>query len=344
MKRINTILIGFGNVGRGFLQVLNEKREFCQAQYGLDIQVNSIFRREGALHSPQPLNPGEILEKYSPPSLFRGNPYWKAGLNLSDALESIEPGVVVACTPSSIRGGEPGLGYIRCALERGWHVATADKGPLVVEFRSLREKARHNHLALKFSGAAAAALPALDVALYSLAGAEIYRAEGILNGTTNYILTRMKEGADYQLALEEARSKGIAEPDPSFDVEGYDTAAKILIISNAVLNSDFSLNEVEVEGITRIPPRLLDKAREEGRALKLLGKIHRAGEDYRLEVSLTLIDSSHPLFGVDGTDKGITFFTDTMSSVTVKGGKSDPRGAGASLLKDVINIYRESCF
>ena len=193
-------------------------------------------------------------------------------------------------------------------------------------------------MALKISGATAAALPTLDVALYSLAGTEIYRIEGILNGTTNYILTRMREGMDYKQALEEAQSKGIAEPDPSLDVEGWDTASKILLITNTVMDIDLTLKDVKVEGITAVPIHLLDEGREEDKALKLLGEFSRE-EDFKLEVSPKLIDRSHPLFGVDGANKGITFTTDTMHSVTVTGGKSDPRGAGAALLKDIINIY-----
>jgi homoserine dehydrogenase len=192
---------------------------------------------------------------------------------------------------------------------------------------------------LRFSGATAAALPTLDVALYSLAGTEISRIEGILNGTTNYILTRMKEGIEYQKALKEAQSRGIAEPDPTLDVGGWDTASKILIISNAVLHTDFSLADVKVDGITAVPTNLLNEGKEEGRALKLLGKITKETGSFHLEVGVTLIDKDHPLFGVDGTNKGITFLTDTMDSITVTGGKSDPRGTGASLLKDIINIY-----
>jgi len=218
---------------------------------------------------------------------------------------------------------------------------TASKGPLVIDFRGLHEKAEKKHVALKFSGATAAALPALDVALYSLAGAEISRIEGILNGTTNYILTRMKEGVDYKDALKEAQSKGIAETDPSLDVSGLDTASKILIISNALLKTDFALDDMTVEGIDAIPPYILTQGRKKDRALKLLGILFKRAEELRLEVRVTVIDSSHPLFGVDGTNKGVVFTTDTMDSVTVTGGKSDPKGAGASLLKDIINIYRK---
>ncbi len=333
--------MGFGKVGQAFLRVAHEKKEFCRIRYGLDIKFYSIFELGGAVHSSRPLNTSEILEKYFSLTMLRENPLWKPDLKLTSVLDSIKPGVLVECTPSDIKSGGPGLSHIRDALDRGWNVVTASKGPLVIDWRGLQEKAEKKHVALKFSGATAAALPALDTALYSLAGAEISRIEGILNGTTNYILTRMKEGVDYKEALKEAQSKGIAETDPSLDVSGLDTASKILIISNALLKTDFTLDDMTVEGIDAIPPYLLTQGRKKDRALKLLGIFFKLAEELRLEVRLTVIDSSHPLFGVDGTNKGIVFTTDTMDSVTVTGGKSDPKGAGASLLKDIINIYRK---
>lgn len=341
MKHVNIVLMGFGNVGQAFLRIVHEKKESCRKRYGLDIRHYAIFRRGGALYSSQPLDIREILERYLSSDSFKNNPHWKKELKLKDVIEFLSPGVLVECTPSNLDSGEPGLSHIRFALDRGWHVVTANKGPLVCDFRGLKEMARRNGLALKFSGATAAALPTLDVALYSLAGTEIRRIEGILNGTTNYILTRMKEGADYLDALQEAQSKGIAESDPSLDVSGLDTASKVLIISNAVLQTDFSLDDIKIEGIERISPHLFDQGKRKDKALKLLGRCVKEGKKYRLEVSLDLLDSSHPLFGVDGTAKAITFQTDTMNSITVNGGKSDPKGTGASLLKDILNIYRE---
>jgi len=305
MKAVNIILMGFGNVGQAFLRVAHEKKELCEKKYGLDIRFYSIFELGGAIHSSRPLNISEIIEKYSSLTMFRKNPYWRPDLKLTSVLESIKPGVLIECTPSNIKSGEPGLSHIRHALDRGWNVVTASKGPLVIDFRGLHEKAEKKHVSLKFSGATAAALPALDVALYSLAGAEISRIEGILNGTTNYILTRMKEGVDYKEALKEAQSKGIAETDPSLDVSGLDTASKILIISNALMKTDFTLDDMTVEGIDAIPPHLLTQGRKKDRALKLLGILFKRAEELRLEVRLTVIDSSHPLFGVDGTNKGI---------------------------------------
>ena len=204
--------------------------------------------------------------------------------------------------------------------------------------------AAENKVAFKISGATGAALPTLDIGFFSTAGAEITSIEGILNGTTNYILTRMKEGSNFQSALKEAQEKGIAEPDPSLDIVGWDTAYKMLLISNSLLNIDISLDEVKVTGIRAIPQKLVNKGREKGKSLKLLGILSGKEGNYQVQVKPEVIDENHPLYNVNGTEKGIVYHTDTMSSITVSGGKSDPLGAAASLLKDIIHIYYFSQF
>lgn len=328
MKKINIVLAGYGRVGQAFVRLIQEKQNFCISQYNLQIRIGVVLNSRGGL-TPDPDKNG-----------FEGFPYWKSGLSVREALESQEPGIWVDCTPSNLQDGEPALSYAHQALDRGWHVVTANKGPLVVDFDSIRKKAEKKQLSLGMSGATAAALPALDVAIHSLAGSEIHRIEGILNGTTNYILTRMGEGEGYPSALVEAQQKGIAEPDPSQDVGGWDTAAKILIITNATFGHSFTLEDIHVEGITNIPLELREKAKETGKVIKLIGRFVQNGNGQHLETRLSLIDPSHPLYGVDGAQKGITFITDTMDSVTVRGGKSDPTGAAAALLKDIINIYK----
>ena len=253
----------------------------------------------------------------------------------------MDPGVLVECTPSDLKTGEPGLSHITAALENGWHVATASKGALVLRFRELKDLASKRGVRLMASAASSAALPTLDVGIRSLAGAEVLGIEGILNGTTNFILTKMEEGVTYAQALAEAQSRGIAEPDPTMDVDGWDTAAKLLIITNSVMRTGFRLDEVWVSGIRDLAPHLGPKAAEAGKALRLMGKCSKEDgtHPWKLEVGLALLDGDHPLFGVRGTTKGVTFYTDTMGPVTIVGGRSDPGGTGAALLKDIINIY-----
>jgi len=341
MKSVNIIVAGFGRVGRAFWKVAEDKRAVCRERYGLDLILRAVFKSDGGIFGDPPLFIGPSLTD-APPEAQK-SPDWKPGLRVQDIIGDLDPGVLVECTPSDLRTGEPGLSYLTAALDQGWHAVAASKGALVLNFKELIGLARRNGVQLKFSGAAAAALPTLDVGIGSLAGADVLGIEGILNGTTNFILTRMGEGKDYVQALNEAKDKGIAEPDPTLDVDGWDTACKLLLISNAVMRTDSSLGEIQVAGIRGISHDLVIKAGQLGKAIKLMGKCSKDEPDHpwRLEVGLALLDPSHPLYGVNGTTKGITFYTDTMGSVTVIGGKSDPVGTGASLLKDIIAIYAD---
>ncbi len=339
MKTVNLVIAGFGRVGRAFGRIVADKRDSCRERYDLDLAPRAALWSDGGILGSERLP----LESFSAdPSVGRSESVlWKRGLRFADIVGSMEPGVLVECTPSNLRTGEPALSNITTALENGWHVAAASKGALVVKFRELREMARQKGVRLMASGAAAAALPTLDVGVWSLAGAEVLGIEGILNGTTNYILTKMEEGETYAQALAEAQARGIAEPDPTMDVDGWDTAAKLVIISNSVMGTGFRLDEVAVSGIRDLAPHLGPKAAEAGKALRLMGKCSKddGSHPWKLEVGLALLDGDHPLFGVRGTTKGVTFYTDTMGPVTVVGGRSDPGGTGAALLKDIINIY-----
>ncbi|RLE01166.1 MAG: homoserine dehydrogenase [Candidatus Aminicenantes bacterium] len=337
MKEIPVILLGKGQVGQAFLNLLIEKRSLYQERYNLDFFLQGIFRSTGgAFWSKQRAREAFFY----PDEQLESKTFWQSGLNFLDLpLEKLAPGVVVLATVSSLKTGEPGLAYLRHALAQGWHVVTADKGPLVAHFAELMTSARTSGLGLKYSACTAAALPALDVALTALAGTEIIRVEGILNGTTNYLLTRMESGLSYEEALREAQQKGIAEPDPTRDVAGWDTAVKILLLARSIFGLEMSLEDVQREGLTGISQEEVESIVQQGKALKLLGIIERQPNKFILEVKLTVLSSAHPLFYVRGAEKGICFTTDTMSQVTVIGGRSDPRGAAAAMLKDMINIF-----
>jgi homoserine dehydrogenase len=338
VRHVNIVLTGLGRVGRAFARLVEEKGETCRSRYGLDLELHSVICRDGGIHSPKRHGLHGIgdLER----AAVRTHPQWNAGLTLSESLSILDPGVLVECTPTDLATGDPGLEYMREALSGGWHVAAASKGALVLHYRELFELAAKRYLQIRYSGATAAALPTLDTGLYALAGSEISGIDGILTGTTNHILGRMEDGLSFEEALGEAQSKGIAEPDPSLDVDGWDTLCKILLIANASAGTSFELADIPRSGIRSVTREELLAARSKGRSLKLLGRFFREEGQARAEVGVQAVEPSHPLYYVNGTNKGIVFFTDTMGHVAVTGGKSDPRGTAAALLKDIINIHR----
>ena len=340
-RRVRIVVCGFGRVGRGFARLLETKRALVRPAYGLTLDLVGVGELGGSLLEPRGLPPDETAAFFESHKGFAGHPDLRPGWQGLDLVREAEADVLVETTPTDIKTGEPALSHVRAALSRGLHVASANKGPFVHHYRELRDLATKQGVTLKLSAAAAAALPTLDVAQTCLAGTEILAIEGVLNGTSNFVLTRMRTGTGYQEALAEAQRLGIAEPNPTLDVEGYDTANKLALIANVCMEADLRPDDVERTGITGLPAEAVRVAAAEGRVFRLVGRAVRdGGGRVSARVAPEALPADHPLAAVDGAEKGITYTTDTMHRVTVVGGKSDPRGAAAALLKDILNIYR----
>ena len=339
---VRIVVCGLGRVGQAFVNLLIQKGKDLQKRYDLSMKVVAAVDIGGAAVSPAGLSLEDLMAHLKKGGKVEEMPgFGKKGLSGKEVLSSMPGEVLVETTPTNIKDGEPGMTHLRTALGSGKHVVTAAKGPLVLRYRELKNLADECKVRLMISAATAAALPTLDVGLSCLAGTEVLNAEGILNGTTNYILTRMyEEGTPYKDALAEAQKMGVAEPDPSLDVEGRDTANKILLIANEVLQAGLSLKDIPVEGITRVTPEDIQKTKKEGKIIKLIGKAEKKDGKVAASVAPMALPLDHPLASVRGTEKAISYLTDTMDRVTVSGGKSNPVGAAAALLKDIIRIYR----
>jgi len=339
---VRIVICGMGRVGQAFVGLLIQKDRDLRNRYDLGLKVVGAVDIGGAAVSSSGLPLEELMAHLKKGGRVEEMPrFGKKGLSGKEALSSIPADLLVETTPTNIKDGEPGMTHLRTALTLGRHVVTAAKGPLVLRYNELKELAKKSKVKLMISAATAAALPTLDVGLSCLAGTEVLTAEGILNGTTNYILTRMYEdGCPYAEALAEAQKMGVAEPDPSLDVEGRDTANKILLIANEVLQAGLSLGEIPVEGITRVTPEEIQRARKDRKVVKLIGKAERKNEKVAASVAPRALPLDHPLASVRGTEKAISYLTDTMDRVTVSGGKSNPLGASAAILKDIIRIYQ----
>jgi homoserine dehydrogenase len=345
MTNLRLIVSGYGRVGRALVRLLLEKGEAVARRHGLELPLAAVVDVDGAAvaSGAAGLPLGQIAAGLPPgkgPSTLET--WGEPSVTTSVLVERGLADVLVETTPTDLQTGEPGLGHLRAALSHGLHVVTATKGPLVLRFGELNRLAERNGVALKYSAATAAALPALDLGVYCLAGAEIERIEGVLNGTTNFILTRMRRLEEtYQEALAEAQRLGIAEADPRLDVGGWDTASKLVLIANGLLGVALTLDQVQVSGIEGVTLDQIRGAAAAGVVPRLLAVAVRDGGAVRASVGVEHLAPDHPLAAVDGAEKGITYFTDTMDRVTVAGGKSDPRGAAAALLKDLINLARE---
>ncbi|MFF1991765.1 homoserine dehydrogenase [Bacillus mycoides] len=338
--KIQIVLSGYGTVGREFIKLLNEKYLYINETYGIDLVVSGVLGRNIAIHNEEGLTIHHLLsygggtaaiEKY-----IEHHPKERA-------TNKISGNVLVESTVTNLKDGNPGKKYIKQAIEKHMDIVAISKGALVTNWREINEAAKMANVRIRYSGATAAALPTLDIGQFSLAGCNIEKIEGILNGTTNYILTRMyEEDKTFEEALQEAQNKGIAETNPLLDISGMDSACKLLLLTNSLMGTDYALKDMRIKGIEHVTTHQIQNAKEQNKTIKLIAS---ANKDDNGKVNLSVqpfnLEKEHPLASINGTEKGITFFTDSMGQVTTLGGASNPRGAAAAALKDVINLYRK---
>lgn len=330
------ILVGFGNLGRGLSRVLVQKASFLHRSHGLITRVVAVVDEFGAVEDEKGLNLNELLkaaEKKGTVAAYKGGKRGKLALKV---IDNVEADVVYDLTPTNIKTGEPGLTHIKRAMLAGKHVITANKGPLVVAFGELDSLAKRCGVEFRYSASVGGAIPVVGLAKKLLAGNEIHEIRGVLNGTTNYILTRMStENVPFEVVLREAKELGIAEKDPTLDIEGIDTACKITILANSLLGMNARLKEVKRAGIARVRPEAIRLAREAGGTIKLIG-IARRGS---LEVGPKLVPLGHPL-AVGGTLNAVTFKLDLAREISITGFGAGPKETSSSLLGDLIDIHR----
>lgn len=341
MTVVRLALAGVGNVGRGFLELLRDKSELVRDRYGLDLRLVSAADSGGAVGDAQGLDAATLLVYKQTGHGVADTQGGRAGMTAAEALAAVEADVLLDATLTDLHTGQPGLDLMRAALDRHMHVVSANKGPLVLAYRELSARTAEAGRQLRFSGAVCAGLPTINVGRRDLVAAQIERVEGIFNSTTNYILESMSAGAAYDTALAEAQRMGVAEADPSLDVEGWDTANKLVIIANSVLNYPARLDEVEVTGMTLVTPGALHAAQAGGRRIKLLASaLRRPDGSYRLRVAPTPLPIDHFLAQTTGWEMGIVYTTDIYGVLSAKVDERGPLPTGSAMLRDVIDIYR----
>ncbi len=333
-------IIGFGNVGRAFAELLQERQDWLRVNYNEQLRVVGLSDRSGVIVNNDGLDTASLMQlKQSGRSLE------SAGAQPATPAEAVrlfaEAGAqaVIETLPSGLKtAGEPAITFVTAALNRGLHVITANKAVLLFAGPRLEQLAADKGVRLAHSGATCAALPTLSFARRELIGAQITAIRGILNGTTNYILTRMNEdGLSFDAALAEAQGKGIAEPDPRYDTEGHDSAAKLVILANTLMKAEATPDDVSRSGIDALPQPLLEEAQARKGAIKLIASARLSDGRVELSVRPQLVPPTDSLFAVRGSNKAVEFETDLYGTLLVAGGASSRTAVAATLLKDVIS-------
>ena len=334
---MNIGLIGFGGVGQALIKLLVEKKNYIFEKYNLDIKVKYIIKSDGGIYESNGIDLEEVLGFIN--KNIKEHISWRDGLGIEEVIKNNDIDTLIELTSTNIEIGEPGLTHIKRALESGINVVTGNKGPIILKYKELKEIADKNSVKLKVGCTTGGALPSINGGLYDVAGSEIQAIEGILNGTTNYILSKMiNDDITYEEALKDAQECGIAEANPSLDVLGYDTACKVIILSNVLKGTDINLNDIEIEGIAEVKLEYLRELKKKNKKLKLIGKVDSLDDEINAYVKLIEIDENHPLYFVDYKNKGIYFKTDTLGDVSIIGGASGTRNAAASILRDIVLI------
>lgn len=340
MRTVRLAMVGLGNVGRRLLELIDLKRDWLRDHYDLELVVAGVADRSGAALSPNGLTIKEVLE------LKRGKKgaarYAQAGHGGVTPLELVRQAgadILVELSLTNLKDGEPGLSAIREALRRKMSVVTANKGPLVLAYQELAALAQENGVKLLHSAAVTGGLPTLNIGTRDLGAAAIEKFEGVVNGTTNYILTRMSEGQSYDEALKHAQDIGMAEADPTLDVDGWDAANKLVIIANAVLRRPTVLKDVTVQGIRGVTKKDLEQAAEHRQAIKLVALAEKMGADYELSVRPTRLERSHPLAKVGAGMMGMMYHTDINGTIFAAIEEHDPYPTAAAVLRDIVNVY-----
>lgn len=320
-------LIGYGGVGKAFIRLLKEKN--------IDCKVIFVLKSDGGIFDKSGLDINEIIENETN---IKKHKNWIEKLKLNDVIDE-KLDFLIELTPTNKVDGEPAITYIKEALSRKINVVTGNKGPILADYHGLKNLADKNKVTIGIGCTTGGALPSINGGIIECAGSEILSIEGVLNGTTNFILKEMLDRKiSYEEALLEAQRLGIAENDPSFDVEGYDTAIKMIILTNAIMNVNFKLSDVKIEGVTKLKYEDLRLAHENNQKIKLVGKAFRENDDIRIEVAPRILEQENPLYFVDGREKGIVYYTDVLGRILISGGASGVKNAAASILRDLVNI------
>ncbi len=328
------ILVGCGVVGQSLARMLMSRETELIKNYGFHPKVVGIVDSGGAVINPKGLDLEKTLSLKAEKGCVAATPeYGHLHMSPFEVIESVEAEAVVETTPTNIKDAEPAISHIKAAFRTGKHVVTTNKGPLALALPVLTELAEYNRVHLRFSGTVGGGTPILNFAKNCLLGDRIVAVRGILNGTTNHILTEMDEKhITFSDALKNAQKLGFAESDPSMDIDGIDAACKLVIMANWIMNRKVTLKDVHIEGIRNVTVKSLEEAAKTNRSIKLIGSIQD-----NLIVKPKEISRHDPLF-VGGVLNAVTFVSEFAGEQTIIGRGAGGMETASAILRDLLDI------
>ena len=330
---MRTILIGLGTIGQSYCQLLENRKGDLLTNYGIDSKIVAVADSKGVAIDEKGININDIL------SVKKNN---KSVSDLSigdksktsiDLIEEIDAELLVDATPTNIQDGEPSASLLESAMKTKKNIITANKGPLALAFSSIIEKADYNNVILKYSATVGGGTPILEFGRKCLEADRILEMHAILNGTTNYILTEMDDrGLSFQDALKEAQELGYAETDPTLDIDGFDAAAKLVIMSNLLLGKELVLNDLKIEGIRDITQKDITKAKDNGNTIKLIASVNNMAK-----VEPVIISKDDPM-SVAGALCSVKFVSEFAGEEIIIGKGAGGMETASAMIRDLVEI------
>jgi len=339
MKQYNICLIGFGNVGKAFAKLLEKKTSdllekgiqlkiiaIATGSHGKAIDLNGI-RFQNAMTAYKENDLGNISSR-------------KVDGDISNFIQGSEADFLVETSPVDYESGQPAIQHIETALKAGMHAVSANKGPVVHAYQSLNNTADKNGKHFLFESAVMDGAPIFSVFREALPAANILGFQGILNSCTNLLIEQMESGRSFEDAVAYAQSIGIAETDPSGDIDGWDAAIKVSALVTVLMGSPIKPQEVSREGIRAITPEDIKKAASDYKRWKLVCRAEKVGKRINASVKPEMVGASSPLYAVNGTSSLVIFKTDVLPGLGILESDPGPETTAYGLLADILNILK----
>lgn len=334
-------LIGFGNVAQEFARILLEKEKEWAVEYDEGFRVVAVSTRgKGSLVNPEGIDLRRaLLDLHEGGSFSPENPD-RARVSSLDIIGLDFVDAIIETTTLDIAGGQPATDHLRSALSRGKHAITTNKGPIAFAYRDLQALAASVGKAFLFEGTVLDGAPVFNLVRENLPGCRITGFSGILNGTTNYILTRMEEGEGFAAALETAQKYGWAEADPSMDIDGWDAAVKVTALLNVLMGAGITPGDIDRQGIGGITLETVREARSRGQAIRLLCEGALVEGKPVGRVAPVHLPADHALAQIRGTSSALTLKTDLAGELTVQIREPKIRETAYAVVADLLTVAR----
>ncbi len=342
MRQISIALMGFGNVGQAFASLLIKKQPLLVKEFDLEFIVTGIYtKNHGTAINSGGVNLGRALEFVAQGTSLSNLSEDNRDFSPESFIHASSAEIFVECTPLNPIDGEPSLSYNKIALNRGKHVVTANKGPVVYGYNELMKLASDHRKGFYFESAVMDGAPIFSLFRETLPLIELKSFSGILNSCTNYILDLMNSGLTLEDAVVQAQKIGITETDPSADIDGWDAAVKVAVLVSVLMGIPITPHQVDRTGIRQITPEMIKTAQETGEKWKLVCSAKRqGGRILEASVQPQKVDTNSPLFLVNGTSSFVQFETDVLPGLGILEKDPGPLTTAYGMLADIMSILK----